>query len=94
MHCRDGSQHRADRLWLATGHRLGVGHHPLLRQLQQQRPQALIEDWPVLSGDLRWPGTQVHVMGGLSVLQLGPAARNLFGGREAAQRICRAALKS
>ncbi len=57
-------------------------------------PQALIEDWPVLSGDLRWPGTQVHVMGGLSVLQLGPAARNLFGGREAAQRICRAALKS
>jgi cation diffusion facilitator CzcD-associated flavoprotein CzcO len=94
LHCRDGSQHRADRLWLATGHRLGVGHHPLLRQLQQQRPQALIEDWPVLSGDLRWPGTQVHVMGGLSVLQLGPAARNLFGGREAAQRICRAALKS
>jgi hypothetical protein len=29
----------------------------------------------------------------LSALQIGPAARNLFGGREAAQRICRAVIK-
>ncbi len=91
---RDGSRHRADRIWLATGHHLGVSHHPLLRQLQEQRPLALIDDWPILTDDLRWPGTRVHVMGGLSALQLGPAARNLFGGREAARRIARAALKA
>ncbi|AFY27589.1 FAD/NAD(P)-binding protein [Cyanobium gracile] len=94
LHCRDGSRHCADRLWLATGHHQGVSHQPLLRQLQAQRPLALVDDWPVLSGDLCWPGTRVHLMGGLAALQLGPAARNLFGGREAAQRICRAAIKS
>jgi hypothetical protein len=53
----------------------------------------LVNDWPVLASDLRWPGSAVHVMGGLSALQIGPAARNLFGGREAAQRICRAVIK-
>lgn len=94
LRCQDGSRHRAERLWLATGHHQGVGHHPLLRQLQEQRPLALIDDWPVLTDDLRWPGIRVHVMGGLSALQLGPAARNLFGGREAARRIGRAALKA
>ena len=94
LQCRDGSRHQADRLWLATGHHLGVRHHPLLRQLQDQRPLALVDDWPVLTDDLRWPGTRVHVMGGLSALQLGPAARNLFCGREAARRIGRAALKA
>ena len=36
----------------------------------------------------------VHVMGGLAGLQLGPAARNLFGGREAALRITRALAKA
>jgi cation diffusion facilitator CzcD-associated flavoprotein CzcO len=91
--CKDGSRLGADRIWLATGHRLGVSHQPLLRQLQRQRPIELVEDWPVLRDDLRWPGTNVHLMGGLAALQLGPAARNLFGGREAAQRICRAAIK-
>ena len=85
---------QADRLWLATGHRLGVSHHPLLHQLQNQRPIELIDDWPVLSDSLCWPGTPVHVMGGLTALRIGPAARNLFGGREAAQRICRGLLKT
>lgn len=52
-----------------------------------------MDDWPVLGPDLRWPGTPVHLMGGLTALQVGPAARNLFGGREAARRICRAVVK-
>jgi glycine/D-amino acid oxidase-like deaminating enzyme len=91
--CTDGHQLCADRIWLATGHRQGVSQHPLLRQLQQQRPIDLINDWPVLNPDLSWPGSAVHLMGGLSALQIGPAARNLFGGREAAQRICRAVIK-
>ncbi len=71
----------------------GVSQHPLVRQLQQQRPIKLVNDLPVLASDLSWPGNAVHVMGGLSALQIGPAARNLFGGREAAQRICRAVIK-
>lgn len=91
--CRDGHHLAADRIWLATGHRQGVSQHPLLRQLQQQRPIPLVEDWPILEADLSWPGTSVHVMGALSALQIGPAARNLFGGREAAVRICRAVVK-
>ncbi|MFM1900996.1 MAG: hypothetical protein RLZZ216_1572 [Cyanobacteriota bacterium] len=93
MVCGGGQHLSADRIWLATGHRQGVSQHPLLQQLHEQHPIALVEDWPVLGPDLRWPGTCVHLMGGLSALQIGPAARNLFGGREAALRICRAVVK-
>ena len=92
--CLDGSRQPAHRLWLATGQHQGLSHHPLLRQLLDQQPIELIDDFPVLTTDLRLPGTNIHVMGSLSALQLGPAARNLFGGREAAQRIARAAIKA
>jgi cation diffusion facilitator CzcD-associated flavoprotein CzcO len=91
--CTNGHGLEADRIWLATGRCQGVSQHPLVRQLQQQRPIKLVNDLPVLASDLSWPGNAVHVMGGLSALQIGPAARNLFGGREAAQRICRAVIK-
>jgi len=90
----DGSECHADRIWLATGHQGGVTHNPLTAQLQAQRPIELIDDWPVLAEDLRWPATTVHLMGALASLQIGPAARNLFGGREAARRISRALIKS
>lgn len=92
--CHEGRCLLADRIWLATGHNLGVSLHPLLRQLHKQQPIKLVEDWPVLSDDLRWPGTNVHFMGGLAALRLGPAARNLFGAREAARLISRAAIKA
>jgi cation diffusion facilitator CzcD-associated flavoprotein CzcO len=92
--CSTGQALRANRIWLATGHHLAVSHHPLLSQLQKQRPIQLVDDWPVLGDSLQWPGTPVHVMGGLAALQVGPAARNLFGGREAAQRICRGLIKA
>jgi cation diffusion facilitator CzcD-associated flavoprotein CzcO len=92
--CGGGQQLSADRIWLATGHRQGVSQHPLLQKLYKQHPIELVDDWPVLGPDLRWPGTHVHLMGGLTALQVGPAARNLFGGREAAQRICRAVVKN
>jgi cation diffusion facilitator CzcD-associated flavoprotein CzcO len=94
LHGPVGTPLMAHRLWLATGQRLGVGQCPLLRQLHQQRPAPLVEDWPVLGPDLSWPGTSVSVMGGLAALQLGPAARNLHGGRLAAERITRAWIKS
>lgn len=92
--CLDGSRQPAHRLLLATGQHQGISHHPLLRQLLDQQPIELIDDLPVLTSDLRLPGTNIHLMGSLSALQLGPAARNLFGGREAAQRIARAAIKA
>ena len=92
--CDHGRSLLADRIWLATGHKLGVSLQPLLRQLQQQQQIELVDDWPVLSDDLRWPGTNVHLMGGLAALRLGPAARNLFGGREAARLVARAAVKA
>ena len=91
--CTTGYCIEIERIWLATGHHLGVGQQPLLRQLQQQRPIELVNDWPLLAPDLSWPGSPLHVMGGLSALRIGPAARNLFGGREAAQRICRTVMK-
>lgn len=87
IHCQGGGELQAERIWLATGQRLGVSENPLLHQLQQQCPIPLVHDQPVLASDLSWPGSRVHVMGGLASLQLGPAARNLFGGREAALRI-------
>ena len=90
----DGGELFADRLWLATGHHGGVSRHPLAAQLQAQRPIHLVDDWPVLGEDLCWPETSVHLMGALASLQLGPAARNLYGGREAAKRICRSLIKS
>jgi hypothetical protein len=90
--CTDGHGLEVDRIWRATGHRQGVSQQPLLRQLQDQRPIDLVNDWPVLACDLSWPGSAVHVMGGLTALQLGPASRNLCGGREAARRICRAVI--
>lgn len=92
--CDDGRSLLADRIWLATGHKLGVSRQPLLRQLHKQQQIQLVDDWPVLSDDLRWPGTNVHLMGGMAALRLGPAARNLFGGREAARLISRAAIKA
>ena len=92
--CDEGRSLLADRIWLATGHNLGVSLQPLLRQLHKQQQIELVDDWPVLSDDLRWPGTNVHLMGGLAALRLGPAARNLFGGREAARLISRAAIKA
>ena len=92
--CDEGRSLLADRIWLATGHNLGVSRQPLLRQLHRQQQIELVDDWPVLTDDLRWPGTNVHLMGGLAALRLGPAARNLFGGREAARLISRAAIKA
>ena len=92
--CDEGRSLLVDRIWLATGHNLGVSLQPLLRQLHKQQQIELVDDWPVLSNDLRWPGTNVHLMGGLAALRLGPTARNLFGGREAARLISRAAIKA
>ncbi|HEY2704507.1 MAG TPA: hypothetical protein VGL20_12530, partial [Candidatus Dormibacteraeota bacterium] len=81
----------ADRLWLATGHGYHVAAEPLLDELCRTHPVRVVAGLPVLTGDCLWPGTAVHVMGGLAALQLGPIARNLAGARIAAERIAAAA---
>lgn len=77
----------ADELWFATGHQLDAAADPLLAELRAAHPVAIHGGLPELDRDLRWPGTPVHLMGGYAALVLGPAARNLWGARQAAQRI-------
>jgi hypothetical protein len=76
-----------DRLWLATGHTFHVGAEPLLEELCRTHPVRVVAGLPVIAGDCRWPGTPVHLMGGLAGLQVGPLARNIGGARMAAERI-------
>ncbi|MGH3873652.1 MAG: FAD/NAD(P)-binding protein [Pseudonocardiaceae bacterium] len=76
-----------DWIWLATGTTQSVVAEPLLRGLAATRPAEITEGLPMLDRACRWPGTQLHVMGGLASLQIGPFARNLIGARMAAERI-------
>lgn len=77
----------ADEVWFATGHRLDASSDPLLAELRSCAPTPILRGLPCLAEDLRWPGTDVHLMGGYAALALGPAARNLWGARWAAERI-------
>lgn len=76
-----------DRIWLATGTTQSVAAEPLLRRLKVTGLAEVAEGLPMLDHACRWPGTQLHVMGGLASLQIGPFARNLIGARMAAERI-------
>ncbi len=87
------AQRTADRIWLATGSTMDATQHPLLQSIQQSHPTEIINGLPVLDQHLRWPGLELFLSGGLAALQLGPAARNLFGGRLAAERIVPAIVK-
>jgi hypothetical protein len=83
----DGENVLVDRVWLATGHGFHVGAEPLLVDLCRTHPTRVFAGLPVLDGDCRWPGTTVHLTGGLAGLQVGPLARNIGGARMAAERI-------
>jgi hypothetical protein len=78
---------------LATGSQLDVAHWPLLADVQATYPAEIVKGLPVLDHHLRWPGCNLFVMGGAAALQLGPVARNLFGGRLASDRIVQALVK-
>ncbi|NJR69365.1 MAG: lysine N(6)-hydroxylase/L-ornithine N(5)-oxygenase family protein [Synechococcales cyanobacterium CRU_2_2] len=82
-----------DRLWLATGQVMDARQHPLLQSVQQAYPTQMVAGLPVLDQHLRWPGLELFVLGGLAALQLGPAARNIHGGRMAAERVVPAIVK-
>ena len=77
----DGTELAADRVWLATGTRPDVHAHRLTAALAAGHPATVVDGWPVLERDLRWPGTNVHLLGRLAMLALGPAAGNLWGAR-------------
>jgi hypothetical protein len=83
----DETTHRADRVWLATGSEPDVTSHRLTETLCVAHPIPCAAGWPVLDEALRWPGTDVHLLGRPAMLALGPAAGNLWGARLGAQII-------
>jgi cation diffusion facilitator CzcD-associated flavoprotein CzcO len=94
VQCSQGSEQTYDRIWVATGSQVNVLAHPLLGKLQAQYPTEIVSGLPVLDRQLRWPGLELFVMGGLASLQLGPTARNLSGARIASDRIVDALTKA
>lgn len=83
----DQRTEEAQRIWLATGTVPRLDIESLPAQIGVSQPTEVVGGLPVLDDACRWPGTEVHLMGSLAALQLGPAARNLVGARMAAERI-------
>ena len=82
-----GHRRPADRIWLGTGSRTSIDAEPLLGDVPADFPAEVVDGLPVLDRFCRWPGTELHLMGGLAALQLGPFARNIAGARMGADRI-------
>jgi lysine/ornithine N-monooxygenase len=82
-----------DRIWLATGSTIDVQNWSILAEVRDRYPLPIVKGLPVLDEHLRWAGCNLFVMGGASALQLGPVARNLFGGKLASERIVPALIK-
>jgi len=82
-----GRRRPADRIWLGTGSRTSIDAEPLLADVAAGFPAEVVDGLPVLDRSCRWPGTELHLMGGLAALQLGPFARNIAGARMGADRI-------
>ena len=87
------AQQPIDRIWLATGTSLEIEAQPLLENILHQYPIETIDGLPVLDENLRWPGCELFLMGPWAALQVGPVARNLFGGKLASARIVPALTK-
>lgn len=83
-----------DRIWLATGSQLNANQWDLLSDCRSAFPCPTVNGLPILDEFLRWPGSNLFVMGGAAALQLGPVARNLFGARLASKRIVPALLQN
>ena len=94
VNCQDGNTHKFDRIWLATGTRFNATEHPLLQEVLEAYPTEIVNGLPVLDEHLRLPKSNFFIMGGLAALQIGPVARNIFGGKMACQRIVPAIVKS
>ncbi|MBW4621229.1 MAG: lysine N(6)-hydroxylase/L-ornithine N(5)-oxygenase family protein [Cyanosarcina radialis HA8281-LM2] len=94
VYCDRGQEYECDRIWLSTGTKLDAANEPLLSDILDAYPNAIVNGLPVLDDRLRWPGCELFVMGGLAGLQVGPVARNISGARMASDRIVPALTKS
>ncbi|MBM3692973.1 MAG: lysine N(6)-hydroxylase/L-ornithine N(5)-oxygenase family protein [Actinobacteria bacterium] len=79
-----------DEVWLATGSEPTIDAAGFLGAMQADADAPVEDGLPILDHELRWPGTGIHVAGALAMLELGPAAGNLWGARRAGARIARA----
>ncbi|MDM7881763.1 NAD(P)-binding domain-containing protein [Staphylococcus borealis] len=76
-----------DFILLATGFKSTLLQQPMIQSLITNEHAPLTHcGFPSISTELEWL-PQLFVSGGLADLELGPFARNIMGGREAAQRI-------
>ena len=94
VRCHDGSKHRFNRIWLATGTRFNITEHPLLQNVLEAYPTKIVNGLPVLDEHLRLPKSNFFIMGGLAALRIGPVARNIGGGKMAVRLIVPAIVKS
>ncbi len=78
----------ADRCWLAIGTTPTIDAMPALDRLRARIPT--IDGLPIPTADLTVGARSIHVTGRLATIELGPAAGNLWGARQAARRITRA----
>eukprot|EP00887_Chlorella_sp_A99_P000159 scaffold16.g159.t1 len=92
MAAADGSSLElpADVIWLACGSAYSVQADPLLAELQQQHPTAVVGGYPWVDEEhLCWPGAPVYLAGRAAMLALGPCAGELARARLAADRIAK-----
>ncbi len=76
-----------DHVWLATGFETDLTEEPTLHDLLQTQDVPIHQGLPEVDHELRLPGTDIHLVGGLAALELGPAAANLHGLRRAGLRV-------
>ncbi|QLK86795.1 FAD/NAD(P)-binding protein [Staphylococcus sp. 17KM0847] len=82
-----------DGVYLATGFVMDLMEQPLIQSIISQYDASMVSGYPVISEALEWI-PNVFVSGMLADLELGPFARNIMGGRMAAQRIGEVYLQS
>ncbi len=76
-----------DYILLATGFKSSILQQPMIQSLIQNANAPLLScGFPNITHELEWL-PHLFVAGGLADLELGPFARNIMGGKEAAQRI-------
>ena len=77
-----------DYIVTATGALLGFTDLPFLQEFSKQNPISVYGGLPLLNEDLQWrKDVPLFAIGAASALQIGPAAFNLGGIREAADRV-------
>lgn len=83
----DGSSVWCDHAVAAVGSRVDVRADPVLGPLMELGGWPTLRGFPLLDGALRLPGSEIHLVGRVATIELGPAAGNLSGARRAARRI-------